>query len=180
MNNNGGSDAENVVIKTAIVKYIIVSLSIIVFILIVAGLIFREQFQSKQVSWGKADDFTLETIEGKEINLYTVLKTKPAVLVFWTTWCTFCRKEMPEIEEFHLRNQKKIKVIGINVEEDREKVERFINSIGISFPVVLDSDGKVKDLYGIKGIPVIFYIDEEKNILYYGHSLEEMQEEIKF
>ncbi len=127
-----------------------------------------------------AADFTLEEINGEEIVLSDILKDKKAVLVFWATWCPPCRTEIPHIEKFYAENKDKVAVIGIDVGESKRKVENFVRKMKISYPIVLDSDGRVGKLYNLVGVPTIIAIDKERKILYYGHSIEEMIDKIDF
>lgn len=129
---------------------------------------------------GKAADFTLETLEGKQIVLSKILKRKAVVLDFWASWCPYCVKIMPDLEKFYKENQDKVTVIGVNIREGKEKVARLVKDKGISYPVVLDSDGKVAQLYKVRGIPAVFFVDKDSNILYRGHSAQEIMERVKF
>ncbi|MBN1406070.1 MAG: TlpA family protein disulfide reductase [Candidatus Omnitrophica bacterium] len=133
----------------------------------------------KSVMSGKAADFTLQDINGKEINLYNTLKGKNAVLVFWTTWCPYCVQEIPDIEKFYNENKEKTAVLSINLRESKEKVASFIKRTNMTYPVLLDTDGKIGELYGVRGIPTVIAVGKGKNVLYYGHSIQEAQQSLK-
>lgn len=129
---------------------------------------------------GRAVDFTLEGIDGEKIILSNILKTKDAVLIFWTTWCPYCKQEVPDIERFYMENRDRVAVVGINVRENRAKVERYIRKNRISYPVVLDSNGNIARLYNLKGVPAIVAISKEDKIMYYGCSIKEMVNKVNF
>lgn len=128
----------------------------------------------------KAADFTLEALEGEKITLSELLKEKNVVLDFWTTWCPACVRSIPEIEKFYTENKDKVAVIGINIGENKEKVEKFVQQKKISYPMVLDSDSSVAKLYKVRGIPAVFAVDKDSNIIYSGHSIKEMTKKIEF
>lgn len=155
----------------------------IFFVLVMALVSFsacsRVNEQAKSID-NTAADFTLERIDGEKIVLSEILKSKNAILVFWATWCPHCREEIPHIEKFYKENKDKTEVLGINVKESRTKVEKFISKKDITYPIVLDSDGKVASLYNVRGIPTIVAISREGKIIYYGHSIEEMLDKIDF
>ncbi|MFH1665677.1 MAG: TlpA disulfide reductase family protein, partial [Candidatus Omnitrophota bacterium] len=65
----------------------------------------------------KAAEFTLKTVDGKEITLSDELKNKKAVLVFGASWCPYCVKEIPEVNAFYSANKDKVSVIGIDIQE---------------------------------------------------------------
>ena len=124
-----------------------------------------------------APDFTLETTGGERIILKDVLKEKKAVLVFWATWCPHCAAEAPHVENFYRKNKGKVAVIGINEGESRAKVAAFAEKKGLSYPMALDSDGSVANAYGVRGVPTIIAVGKDAKILYYGHSINEAENE---
>lgn len=133
-----------------------------------------------QTNLGEAADFTLENINGQKITLQEELKTRNAVLVFFATWCPYCVKEIPGVNDFYTKNKAKVAVMGINIQESKTKVANFIKNKGVIYPVVLDTDGRVAGLYGIRGIPAVIAIDKGGKILYNGHSIEEVKKKVKF
>lgn len=151
--------------------------------LVVGLLIFSacSKAQDQPIGAGStAPDFTLETIAGETIVLSEILKNQRVVLDFWASWCPPCVKAISELEEFYSENKDKIGVLGINVQESKAKVESFLKKKGVSYPVVLDSDGSVARLYNVRGIPTIVLVEKDGSILYYGHSVEEMTNKAGF
>ncbi len=128
----------------------------------------------------KAADFTLPLLDGNNITLSEALKNKKAVLVFWTTWCPYCVKEVPAVESFYKKNSNVAQVIAINLQESAQKVKSFVEKNAITYPVALDAQGTTAKLYGVRGIPTIVAIDKDSKILYYGHSIEEMENNVNF
>ena len=104
--------------------------------------------------------FTLTGMDGKTYSL-AGLKGRVVLLNFWATWCPPCRKEMPDMEKLYQRyRQKGLTVIAVS-DEARATVEQFLAKNAYSFPVALDAGGKVKDAYGVEGIPKSFIFDRE-------------------
>ncbi|BCS80704.1 TlpA family protein disulfide reductase [Anaerocellum diazotrophicum] len=108
-------------------------------------------------------NFKLVSVDGKEYSLLD-FRGRKVVLNFFATWCPPCRAEIPDFERFH-RENKDVVLIGINIQEDKATVEEFLNSMGVSYPVLLDKDGKVSAQFGIEGIPTTFLIDENGRII---------------
>ncbi len=52
-------------------------------------------------------------------------------------------------------------VLAINIEESPSRVREFIESNQLSFPALLDRDGKVAERYNVRGIPTTIFIDKE-------------------
>ena len=127
-----------------------------------------------------APDFTLESLEGEQIILSDILKTKIAVLDFWATWCLYCIQSMPAMEKFYQENKDKVAVIGIDVGESKAKVGSFVRKKGILYPIALDPKGRVAKLYNVRGIPTVVAVNQDGRIIYYGHSIEEMLRKVDF
>jgi len=125
-----------------------------------------------------ASDFTLETLDGQKVSLSGMTSSKETILVFWATWCPYCREELPAIQEFYNQNKNKIEVLGISVGESKNQVQSYLNKAGITFPMAIDSDQTVARAFNVSGIPTIIVVDKSLNIVYYGHSMVEMLERI--
>jgi thiol-disulfide isomerase/thioredoxin len=112
-----------------------------------------------------ATDFNLQTPQGKKMSLASV-SGKVVVLSFWATWCVPCQQEMPEMQTLYKELQGKgFEILAVDVMEDKVTVEAFLKAHGYTFPVLLDSDGKVAGMYGAEGLPTNFVIDAKKRIL---------------
>ena len=110
-------------------------------------------------------DFSLPTLTGENQSL-SALKGKVVFLNFWATWCGPCRAEMPSMETLYKEYREKgLEIIAVNCGENRAAVLAFMNNNNLSFPAVLDSDGKVSGVYGVQAIPTSFLIDREGNIV---------------
>ena len=73
------------------------------------------------------------------------LKGKVTVLQFTASWCSVCIKEMPHLEKdvwLRFKNED-FTLIGIDLKETPEKVKKFISKTGVTYPIALDTDGKL-------------------------------------
>ena len=105
-----------------------------------------------------APDFTLQTVKGDEISL-SDLRGQVVLINFWATWCAPCRLEMPAIQARY--NRGGFAVLAVNFDEDPEKVQGFMEKLGLSFPALLDPGGEIQNLYRVRGYPTSFFIDEK-------------------
>lgn len=111
-----------------------------------------------------APEFTLETLEGKIVSLEDY-RGKIVLINFWATWCPYCVKEMPDLNRLYLENKEdNFVVLGIDVEENKSKVENFVKEGGYKFPILLDKTGKVAQNYLVSGLPMSVMLDEEGRI----------------
>jgi thiol-disulfide isomerase/thioredoxin len=95
-------------------------------------------------------NFSLERLTGGQITLADYRGKKPVILDFWASWCPNCRRDMPALSRFYEQYQDRVEVIGINLQESKKTVERYITSAEISFPIALDPAGTASRSYGVR------------------------------
>ncbi|MCZ0755729.1 TlpA family protein disulfide reductase [Anoxybacillus sp. J5B_2022] len=121
-----------------------------------------EQNQEVGLSVGDtAPDFVLKTLNDEQIRL-SQLRGKPVIINFWATWCPPCQREMPDLEKFYNDYKQHVEFLSVNLtsQDSREKVAPFLQQYGITFPVVLDTKGKILKLYNIQTIPTTYILDK--------------------
>ena len=110
-----------------------------------------------------APDFTLETVGGEEITL-SDLRGKVVLVNLWASWCPPCRAEMPAIESIYQANKDKgLEVLAVNTtyQDDAQAAADFARSFGLTFPILLDRDGRVSKSYQLQALPTTFFIDRQ-------------------
>lgn len=114
----------------------------------------------------QAPDFAAKDLDGNIIVLSS-LAGKPVVVRFWETNCKYCKADTPIFNHYF----EKYKSKGLNVVyvssfyEDLDAVKRFVDLLEVPFPVVMDSNAKLADLYNIKIYPQTFMIGPDRTIL---------------
>jgi cytochrome c biogenesis protein CcmG/thiol:disulfide interchange protein DsbE len=108
-------------------------------------------------------NFTLSTVTGQRITLRS-LKGHAVWLNFWATWCVWCKAEMPAMEQIYVQEQGRIRIVGVDVQESRSAVSAFLTAHHISYPVVLDSSGRVSTLYDVTALPKSIFIGPDGRI----------------
>ena len=111
-----------------------------------------------------AVDFEFTDIEGDSHKLSNY-KGKWVLVNFWATWCPPCRKEIPELSDFHLENEDAV-VIGVNYEPGikDEKLKKFIAVYLVSYPVTRVNDQIIEALGEPRGLPTSILINPEGEI----------------
>lgn len=107
-------------------------------------------------------NFLLVLEDGRHLSLQD-LRGRPVLLNFWATWCGPCRLEMPEIVNVAATNSDLV-VLAINVQESLEQIQPFAAEFQMTLPVVSDTDGALRNLYEVRGMPTSVFIDREGKI----------------
>ncbi len=117
---------------------------------------------------GKAPDFLVTDLGGKEVQLRESLKKDAVLLFFWSYFCGPCREEFPLINEMAREyGSKGLQVIGVNLDgrEMKKVIDRMAVDEKVSFRIVFDElDGdafRIADPYGVSGTPALFVVDRK-------------------
>jgi len=114
-----------------------------------------------------APDFRLKDLKGQDVSLSSV-RDRPVLLVFGTTWCPYCREEIPRIKEIYRQGrEKKLEVLNIYINETEAKVAAFAAKYELPYPVLLDRDGQVAERYQVRGVPTFVLLDRQGKIVCY-------------
>ena len=114
-----------------------------------------------------APDFSLKDLNGRDVSLSS-FRDRPVLLVFGTTWCPYCREEIPRIKEiFRQGRATKLEVLNIYINEQEAKVSAFAAKYELPYPILLDKDGQVAERYQVRGVPTIVLLDGQGKIVCY-------------
>ncbi len=110
----------------------------------------------------RAAPFRLRDLTGATLDLAELRTRGPVLLEFWATWCAPCRAAFPELEA--LRREYAdcgLTVIGVSVDGPRNvaKVRPFVAREHLTFPIALDLDGRLQQLYQVTQLPTAVLID---------------------
>ena len=128
-----------------------------------------------------APTFSLRDNTGKVFSLNDVVgaqskeKANGVILSFFASWCMACRDELPIINSVvDEMKSKGIRVVIVGFKENFVRINALLAALKVDKPVVVnDQEGKVGEEYGIRFLPVTFFIgadDQIKQIIYGGIS----------
>ncbi|HEX9819440.1 MAG TPA: TlpA disulfide reductase family protein [Methylomirabilota bacterium] len=105
--------------------------------------------------------FTGAMLDARRLSM-TEHRGTVVVLNFWASWCQECRSEMATLERLQRQfSSRGLAIIGVNARESKEAVGRYATELGLTFPLVLDPDGKINALYGVIGLPTTFVVGRD-------------------
>lgn len=91
-------------------------------------------------------------------------QSQPAVVVFWTTNCPFCRRHNQHVEKLHraaVAAGAPLRVLGVAREKDALLVRRYSQQQGYTFPITLDHAALAAGLSERKMIPLTVVVDAQ-------------------
>ena len=161
---------------------------IILVLLILSFFVFKfalekEKIYSPKITNNQINiDFEVtDLIEEKKINFEQILVGKNFYLInIWSSWCEPCKDESDKLLE--LKNDTRIKMIGINYKDKKKNALNFLKLYGDPFDqTFIDKEGTIAINFGAYGVPETFLINEDKKVLkkYIGPLDEEDVYEIK-
>ena len=108
-----------------------------------------------QVSQVKFKDFYLKDIQINKND------GKIKILNFWATWCASCKKEMPSLDEFQVKNED-VLVFPINVDKpNKEKTNKFFKDLNIkNLQIYFDHELQLVNKFKLRGVPTTILINK--------------------
>jgi cytochrome c biogenesis protein CcmG/thiol:disulfide interchange protein DsbE len=124
----------------------------------------------------RAPAFQGRALDGRRVSLEE-LRGRVVVLNVWATWCGPCVQELPALERLHRALAPEgLVVVGVNVDAAPtllpgaaqgidDRVAAFVEELGLTFPIWLDSERSIEKAYRITGLPTTFVIDRNGRIV---------------
>ncbi len=142
-----------------------------------------------------APDFTItNSANGKKILSLSDLRTKKVadskvkrgvwtVLDFWASWCPDCRKDMPIVKQIQEKYGKKIKLIGVSFDTDKEKMNKYLDNNKYTWMQYSEfkkwKETTISKEYHISWIPTSYLIDPDGKVAFATIKTEEMLQQLE-
>lgn len=153
------SDENKGLTNKAIIGFIVAAIVVVVLMVILGQ---RQKF-APVLEGSTAPDFTLPDLKGKMVKL-SDYKGKVVFLNFWATWCKPCEEEIPSMQIMYdvLKKQSQnFVLLAVSVDsKGPDVVESFAKKYGVTFPILHDRKGYIKEVYKTTGVPETFIIDQ--------------------
>lgn len=129
--------------------------------------IYEQGFQSLKLTTTKSTSIELKNE-----------KTPLVLLNFWASWCVPCLKEFPSLVEFQKRYQGKVKVIGINGDEENapEQIRKTEGKYKLNFESVDDSSSAIANKMLVSTYPVSILFLNGK-VVYFSKKIHNFMDE---
>jgi cytochrome c biogenesis protein CcmG, thiol:disulfide interchange protein DsbE len=122
----------------------------------------RPQLNLIEVGSTAPDFKAVELPSGRPASIETY-RGKVVLLNIWATWCPPCKIEMPSMERLHRKLAgTDFQLVAVSVDEqDSTVVNKFVDEMGLTFPILHNQDGSIRQIYQTTGVPESFVIDRD-------------------
>jgi len=111
-----------------------------------------------------APDFTLRSMGGPNLRL-NEQRGRVVMVNFWATWCAPCRQEMPHLVKLYDKYRDAgFVLLAVNIDDNARAATDLATKMGLTFPVLLDTDKAVTRLYDMGTMPATVIIDREGRV----------------
>lgn len=117
----------------------------------------------------------LQDLAGGEVTLDETLSGGPKLVFFWTTWCGYCRAEIPRLKEAHLRfRERGLEVVAIDpgIRDTVERARAYVSRYELPYRVLFDPTRATVDRFELVGTPTVLLLDAEGNVVHRGHEVD--------
>lgn len=115
----------------------------------------------------------LDLVSGDTVSFPEVLDNRPAVLIFWATWCPYCKAFMPyagKIQADYAGHG--VQIVTLNTKE-RGRGDPRAYAKGLGFPLVaVAAADDIAARYGVDFIPGLMVVDGRGTVVYRRRSTE--------
>jgi cytochrome c biogenesis protein CcmG/thiol:disulfide interchange protein DsbE len=112
----------------------------------------------------EAPDFTLPALGHGTVAL-SEFRGQPTVVNFWASWCNPCREEFPllaaALDEYERQG---LAVVGVTYQDIESDSRMFVEEMDAVWPQAVDDGGAVAQSYGVRAIPLTFFVDRDGRI----------------
>ena len=123
----------------------------------------------------EAPNFSITMFQGEdvvgsqEVDLHSLIGTKPIVLNFWAGLCPPCRAEMPDLQEFNEEFEDRTLLLGIDLGRftglgSQEEAKELLEELEVTYPAGFTNDSSVIRDYQVLGMPTTIFIDTDGKI----------------
>ena len=118
-----------------------------------------------------APDIVVTDLEGNNKQLSEYFG-KPTIMVFWATWCGYCKDELPALEMLKEKYGDNLNILALNGGDSAEDIKDFMEENNYTFETVMVGiEESIK--FDAQSIPVTAILDSEGTIEFFtGGSLD--------
>lgn len=109
----------------------------------------------------------VDLVSGQPLNFPQLLDDRPAVMIFWATWCPYCKAFMPYAEGIQADYRAHgVHILALNAKErGRGDPKAYVESLGFPMIAIAEADD-IAAQYGVEFIPGLMVVDGKGEVVY--------------
>ena len=123
-----------------------------------------------QIDW-QAPGFEI-TAAGGENFRYPESLQGPTIILFWASWCPYCKALMPHLQSIVDEYEGQVQVVALNFRDDGDPAA-YITNKGYNFKLIMNGD-EVAETWGVKGAPGLFLADDTGRVVFSRRAIPEV------
>ncbi len=115
----------------------------------------------------EAPEFEMVTLDGQRFSKSS-LSGQPTLLVFWASWCHFCKLELPILAKFYRENKpEQLRILTIAFADTLENIEEYVkaNPDTFVFPTSYDQEDQMAKKFGVSATPTFVVMNEHGDLI---------------
>ena len=118
----------------------------------------------------RAPAVTVQSLDGKQVDLGQYIGKTPMLIEFWATWCPNCRELMPTLLDAEKKYGKKVKFVALAVaiNQSPERVRRFLAAHPLPHDTFYDTEGKAAGAFDAPATSYVVVLDKTGRVVYTG------------
>ena len=118
----------------------------------------------------KAPVVSVQSLDGKQVDLGRYIGKTPMLIEFWATWCGNCRELMPALLKAEKKYGKRVKFVALAVaiNQSPEKVRRYLAAHPMPHDYYYDADGKAAGAFDAPATSYVVMLDKTGRVVYTG------------
>jgi thiol-disulfide isomerase/thioredoxin len=117
-----------------------------------------------------APSASLQTLDGKTVDLAQITKGAPAVIEFWATWCENCEHLLPALQRAYTTYGSRVKFVGVSVSVNQsvKRVQLHVAKHKVPGVQLFDTQGQATDKWDVPATSHVVVLDKRGKVVYTG------------
>ena len=94
------------------------------------------------------------------------LEGRTVIVEFWASWCPFCAKQNPYIEQLHRSRNDSLRVLTFSIDTSPQLAQAYLVRHGYTFPAAMAGRQSDRWFGPRRGLPVVHVVDARGRIVF--------------